>query len=130
MSLSPAWLPKNENGGYYAPGKANDFDTYCQLAEETFPLKPSTRMLAKEARIGQTYTLKIIKEIEEYGGVLDPVDVKAAKKSKQQKSGIGCRSLTPVHEAFLSFWKQMRCAPILLGSTGEFGSCENIIALM
>ena len=107
MALTPAWLPRNQNGGYYAPGKTHGlakklevFDTYCTLVDANYPTKPSTRQLAKEARVGQTFALKIIQEVDEYGGVLDPADIKAAKKLGK-RTGIGCNTLTPTHEAFL-----------------------------
>ena len=108
MALTPAWLPRNQNGGYYAPGKTHGltkkrlevYDTYCMLVEEHYPSKPSTRMLAKEARVGQTFALKIIQEVDEFGGVIDPADIKAAKK-EGRPTGVGCNTLTPVHEAYL-----------------------------
>ena len=107
MSFSPAWLPRNTNGGYYSPGKTHGlakklecYDLYCVLSEESYPNKPSTRLLAKQAHVGQTFARKIIQEIEEYGGVIDPEDIKAHKKNKRD-TGIGCRTLSTCHEAYL-----------------------------
>ena len=61
-TLEAAWLPKNGNGGYYSPGKGYDlvkklevYDTHLDLVEEFHPDKPSTRQLAKAARVGQTF---------------------------------------------------------------------------
>ena len=103
----PAWLPLNQNGGYYSPGKRYElgrklevFDACCFAAEDTFPLKPSARVVAKEARVGYSYARKVIAEIEEFGGVIDPDDLKAAQKEKHD-SGVGCNTLMPAHETFL-----------------------------
>ena len=51
MSLSPASLPVNINGGYYQPGGTYDlskklevFDAYKTLSEKTHPMRGITRM--------------------------------------------------------------------------------------
>ena len=108
-SLRPAWLPTNENGGFYTPGRQYDlakklevFQVYCNLVEEDFPERPSVRVVAKQARVGPTFAHQIIKEIDRYGGVLDPMDLKEHQKNERlgRTEGVGCRTLTPVHETF------------------------------
>lgn len=109
-SLRPAWLPTNENGGFYTPGRQYDlakklevFQVYCSLIEDDFPERPSVRIVAKKARVGPTFAHNIIKEIDRYGGVFDPMDIKEHQKSERlgRTEGVGCRTLTPVHETYL-----------------------------
>ena len=62
MELRPAFLPKNRNGGFYAPGKTYDltkklevYQCYCELVDESFPNRPSVRTVAKKARVGVAF---------------------------------------------------------------------------
>lgn len=109
-SLRPAWLPTNENGRFYTPGRQYDlakklevFQVYCTLVQEDFPERPSVRVVAKQARVGPTFAHNIIKEIDRYGGVIDPLDLKEHQRNERlgRTEGVGCRSLSPVHETYL-----------------------------
>ena len=110
MALRPAMLPKNKNGGYYSPGRTYDltkklevYDIYCKMADESFPEKPSVRRLAERARVGTTFAHQIIKECDEYGGVLDPKDIQQHIKDQKEgrTEGVGLHSLSSEHEVFL-----------------------------
>ena len=109
MSLSPASLPKNGNGGYYQPGatynlskKLDVFDAYSILSLKTHPNRPKVRDVASLAKVSHQYAYKVMKEVDKYGGVIDPEDLKAAKKNKSENFfGVGCRTLSVAHESYL-----------------------------
>ena len=109
MSFTPATLPTNENGGYYTPGgtyglskKLEVYDVYLELIDETFPLRPSVRDVASRAKVSHQYAAKIMKETDKFGGVIDPKDLKQHKKDQRDGFvGVGCRSLSVVHESYL-----------------------------
>eukprot|EP00978_Attheya_sp_CCMP212_P003308 scaffold6823_cov45-Attheya_sp.AAC.2 len=50
--------------------------------------KVTYRMLAKHAKCSRGFAGKIIKEVEEYGGVVDP-----SSKKKRCRTGIGPRDV-------------------------------------
>ena len=113
MSFEPASMPVNENGGYYAPGatyglarKLEVHDVYCELIKKTFPIRPSIRQVAELSKVSHQYALKIMDETDRYGGVIDPKDLRQAKKDEKEGFvGVGCRSLTAVHENYLLAYK-------------------------
>ena len=110
MALRPAWLPTNENGGFYEPGKKYGlpkklevFQVYMELTIECFPDKPSIRDLAKRSKVGRAFASQIIKEVDQHGGVLDPEDIRQHRIDQREgrTDGVGCRSLSPEHEAYI-----------------------------
>ena len=101
MSLSPASLPVNGNGGYYLPGatyglarKLEVQDVYLDMVQSTYPNKPSIRQVASVAKVSHQYVSKIIDEIEKYGGVIDP----KAEAERHQQSVDDVPALWPVYD--------------------------------
>ena len=69
MSLQPATLPVNENGGYYAPGttyglakKLEVQDSYFETVEGTYPIKPTVRHIVAH-RIQTTEIVSMLANI-------------------------------------------------------------------
>ena len=127
--MRAAWLPTNENGGFYTPGKNYDltkklevYQCYCEMIIESFPERPSVRELAKVARVGPTFAHQIIKEVDQYGGVLDPKDIRQHIKDEKsgRTEGVGCRTLSTVHETLLlSLHAENPCRPLSDYATQE-----------
>eukprot|EP00978_Attheya_sp_CCMP212_P032327 scaffold125706_cov56-Attheya_sp.AAC.3 len=95
VSSQAAGVSTNQNGGYYKSGcsvslvkKLRITDIYTSLQSDEGN-KVTYRMLAKHAKCSRGFAGKIIKEIEEYGGVVDP-----SLKKKNCQTGIGSRCLT------------------------------------
>ena len=60
------------------------------------------RKVAEMAKVSHQYASKVMDETDKYGGVIDPKDLRQAKKDeKEGYEGVGCRSLTAVHEYYL-----------------------------
>ena len=90
MSFEPASMPINENGGYYTPGgtyglgkKLEVHDVYCELMTITFPSRPTVRKVAEMAKVSHQYASKVMDETDKYGGVIDPKDLRQAKKDEK-----------------------------------------------
>jgi hypothetical protein len=93
VSSAAVGVSKNDNGGYYNNGcttsvveKMRMADIYTSLKSEG--KKVTCRMLAKHAKGSPNFAQKIIKEVEEYGGVIDP------SSKKKCQTGIGSRCMT------------------------------------
>ena len=126
MYLEASWLPTNEYGGFYDPGKYYNLarklevhEAFCLLADETYPERPTVRSVAEKSRVGPTYAHKIMKEIEAYGGVVDPEDL---RKNKNVERGIGCHTLSATHEVFLLSRSHRRNLQVQLASKSHLES--------
>eukprot|EP00978_Attheya_sp_CCMP212_P031292 scaffold117710_cov54-Attheya_sp.AAC.4 len=93
-TIHDAGVSKNKNGGYYKSGcsaylveKKRISDMYRYTSLQSEGNKVTYRMLTKHAKCSRGFAGKIIiKEVEEYGGVVDP-----SSKKKRCRTGIGSR---------------------------------------
>jgi transposase len=69
----------NKNAGSYHPGRMYDHrikievgEAYISLFHENHPARPSTRAVARKAKVDKGYAKKVIEELLETGTLLDP----------------------------------------------------------
>ena len=72
---------------------------YWRLREELVRI-PTCCVLAKEARVGRTFTRKVIKEIGDGGGIV-PVDQLKEERWERKKKSVGCICITLVEQQHL-----------------------------
>eukprot|EP00978_Attheya_sp_CCMP212_P035844 scaffold158434_cov51-Attheya_sp.AAC.2 len=94
VSSQAAGVSKNENGGYYKSGSLASLVEKIRISDINTSLqsegnKVAYRMLAKHAKCSRGFAGKITKEVDEYGGVVDP----SSKKKKRCRTGIGSRDV-------------------------------------
>ena len=81
---------RNENGGYYHPGAMYDLPKKLEIAEiyidmywTMFPVKPSRERVGARAHVSPSFAERVIRELSETGGVLDPELLKKSWKKKK-----------------------------------------------
>jgi hypothetical protein len=84
---------RNQNGGYFHPGRIYDLPKKMEVAEiyiemfwSMYPEKPSRECVAVRARVSPSFAEKVMKELAETGHVLDPEWI---KQSWNKSRGIG-----------------------------------------
>ena len=83
----------NMSGGRYQQGRQYAMptklavgDAYIELLYDMYPKIPTSRQIAKKAKVGKTYVLKVLKEIEEYGQILDPDVIREHNNQHKEKN--------------------------------------------
>ena len=101
---SSTGIDLNTNGGCYKNGSEYDTTTkvevaYWRLRKELGKI-PTCLVLAKEARVGRTFTRKVIKEIGDDGGII-PVDRLNEERWERKEKGVECICITLVEQQHL-----------------------------
>ena len=120
MRMSFNNIHTNENGGLYQNGRWYDLpkkveihQAYFNLLAQTYPEQPTTKAVAKHAKVSEAFARKVLKEIEHYGEVIDPKELTYIRKEYDPNKGAGSRSLLPEHEMFLlSLRSENPCRPL------------------
>ena len=95
---------RNDIGRYFRPGLPYDCITKCHVADiyvqcilEIFPRPPPVSMVSKKAGVSFKFAQKCINEIEHWGDVIDPGELKETRlKNTTMSSKLG-----PVEEMCL-----------------------------
>jgi hypothetical protein len=99
-------LSRNENGGLYKNGSAYNIVKKHEVAEKYLELKDllkdrkkevTVRLLAKEAKVSFRFANKVMKEVKDYGEVIDPKSLDVHDQAK----GHGSKTLTVEDECVL-----------------------------
>ena len=76
----------NQHDRYYKPGKAYDYVTKCFVADvyiqcllELFPREPPVSMVAERAGVCFSFAKKCIEELDTWGDVVDPDELKETR---------------------------------------------------
>jgi hypothetical protein len=97
-------LIRNNNGGYYQPGRRYNFRTKMEVAtvfadlwQVGFPTIPQTSHVAKVAKVGWKYAAKVVDEITITGDLIDP-DIQKVEQNLSRERG---EFLSQEEEVFL-----------------------------
>jgi hypothetical protein len=86
-------LIRNNNGGYYQPGRRHDFRTkmevvtvFADLRQVDIPAIPQISQVAKVAKVGWKYAAKVVDEITITGDLIDP-DIQKVEQNLARERG-------------------------------------------
>jgi hypothetical protein len=111
-------LIRNNNGGYYQPGRRYDFCTKMEVAtvfsdlswQVGFPAIRQISHVAKVAKVGWKYAAKVVDEITITGDLIDP-DIQKVEQNLARERG---EFLLQEEEVFLlSLWAEDATRPLL-----------------
>jgi hypothetical protein len=98
----------NGNGGSYHPGQPYNLvrkrevgEAFLTLWADNYPMQPSIRSVAQEARVGWNYASKVIEELLDTGDLVDPELTRPNQMDSGYFVGVGARSLKLEEEVFL-----------------------------
>ena len=79
-------VARNVNGGFYHPGRMYAYtvklsigQAYQTLLNDSYPIRPSNRAVARMAQVSRYYAGQVIEELLETGTLLDPEIIKKAR---------------------------------------------------